>query len=147
MHKRKKVIFIHNKKVTSPVTSFSVVRISQPLVPSSSKFKVIEGGSGIPPPPLPPPPVPSNPKFKLIKGETGIPPPPPPPPPVPSIAKFKVIKGETGIPPPPPPPPAPPVIPTVPSKITNDKAAKKKGPQKSLEEELARVKSGIKKKK
>ena len=101
------------------------------------------------PVPPPPPPPPEPPKQNIVQ-----PPPKPkapsPPPPVPSSSSstVKVLVGSSsGVPPPPPPPPSPPVVPTVPTKASETKAVKKNdGPELSLEEELAKAMSGLKKK-
>ena len=98
--------------------------------------------------PTAPPPPPEPPKPTVVQ-----PPPKPkapsPPPPVPSSSNstVQVIVGSSGaVPPPPPPPPPPPMVPTVPTKASESKAAKKSdGPELSLEEELAKAMSGLKK--
>lgn len=100
------------------------------------------------PTPPPPPPPPEPPKQTVVQ-----PPPrpkaPSPPPPVPSSSSstVQVIVSSSGaVPPPPPPPPPPPMVPTVPTKANEAKAVKKNnGPELSLEEELAKAMSGLKK--
>lgn len=73
--------------------------------------------------------------------------PPNPPPAVPTASKVQVIVGNSGsIPPPPPPPPPPPVVPTVPTKPSSAKVEiKTSGGEVSLEDELAKAMSGLKK--
>ena len=97
------------------------------------------------PTPPPPPPPPEPPKQTVVQ-----PPPrpkaPSPPPPVPSSSSstVQVIVSSSGAVPPPPPPP--PMVPTVPTKANEAKAVKKNnGPELSLEEELAKAMSGLKK--
>ena len=70
---------------------------------------------------------------------------PNPPPSAPTTSNVVVVVGNSGgVPPPPPPPPPPPVVPTVPTKASG-KAEKTSGPI-NLEDELAKAKSGLKKK-
>ena len=70
---------------------------------------------------------------------------PNPPPSAPTTSNVVVVVGNSGgVPPPPPPPPPPPVVPTVPTKASA-KAEKSSGPI-NLEDELAKAKSGLKKK-
>ena len=72
---------------------------------------------------------------------------PNPPPVVPSSNPIKIVSGNAGggVPPPPPPPPPPPVLQVVP--VVNKIVEKKNdGPELSLEEELAKAMSGLKKK-
>ena len=89
------------------------------------------------PPPAPPKPIVTQPQPKA----------PSPPPSVPTSSNIQVIVGNaSGIPPPPPPPPPPKIVPTIPTKPSGSAAVKKNdGPEISLEEELAKAKSGLKK--
>ena len=72
---------------------------------------------------------------------------PSPPPSAPTSSPVVVVVGNTGggVPPPPPPPPPPPVVPTIPTKASSNKAGNSSGPV-NLEDELAKAKSGLKKK-
>lgn len=66
---------------------------------------------------------------------------------VPSSSTVQVVvSSASGVPPPPPPPPPPPMVPTIPTKPSATKVVKNDGPEISLEEELAKAKSGLKKK-
>lgn len=73
--------------------------------------------------------------------------PPNPPPAVPTASKIQVVVGNSSsIPPPPPPPPPPPVVPTIPTKPSPAKVeTKSSGGEVSLEDELAKAMSGLKK--
>jgi len=73
---------------------------------------------------------------------------PNPPPSVSSNSNVVVVSKPSGaVPPPPPPPPPPPMVPTVPTKVSEEKVEKKSdSPQISLEQELAKAMSGLKKK-
>ena len=73
--------------------------------------------------------------------------PPNPPPTVPTASKLNVVVGNSSsIPPPPPPPPPPPVVPTIPTKPSSTKVEiKSSGGEVSLEDELAKAMSGLKK--
>ena len=65
---------------------------------------------------------------------------------VPSSSTVQVVvSSASGVPPPPPPPPPPPMVPTIPTKPSAAKVVKNDGPEISLEEELAKAKSGLKK--
>ena len=65
---------------------------------------------------------------------------------VPSSSTVQVVvSSASGVPPPPPPPPPPPMVPTIPTKPSATKVVKNDGPEISLEEELAKAKSGLKK--
>ena len=105
--------------------------------------------SGAVPSPPPPPPTPPEPPKPTVVQPPPKPKAPSPPPPVPSSSSstVQVIVGSSGaVPPPPPPPPPPPIVPTVPTKASEAKAVKKNaGPELSLEEELAKAMSGLKK--
>lgn len=71
---------------------------------------------------------------------------PTPPPSIPTSSNVVVVVGNSGgVPPPPPPPPPPPMVPTVPTKPCTNKVEKNDGPI-NLEDELAKAKSGLKKK-
>lgn len=78
------------------------------------------------------------------------PPQPKAPSPLPSVPSSStvqvVVSNASGVPPPPPPPPPPPMVPTIPTKPSASKVVKNDGPEISLEEELAKAKSGLKKK-
>ena len=121
--------------------------VSNSVNPSSS---VPSPPSTVPPPPSTVPPPPST----VPPPPSSVPTPPPkvpsPPPPVPSSGPSKVVVGSSGaIPPPPPPPPPPPVVPTIVAPKGEEKngAKEEEGPPISMEEELAKAMSGLKKKK
>ena len=121
--------------------------VSNSVNPSSS---VPSPPSTVPPPPSTVPPPPST----VPPPPSSVPTPPPkvpsPPPPVPSSGPPKVVVGSSGaIPPPPPPPPPPPVVPTIVAPKGEEKngAKEEEGPPISMEEELAKAMSGLKKKK
>ena len=113
------------------------------------------------PPPPPPPSVPQNQINTAQVNTTTVPQPPPqkqavpppqqrppnPPPAVPTASKIQVVVGNSSsIPPPPPPPPPPPVVPTIPTKPSSAKVeTKSSGGEVSLEDELAKAMSGLKK--
>ena len=113
--------------------------------------------------PTPPPP-PSAPQTQINTAQVNtatVPQPPPqkqvvpppqqrppnPPPAVPTASKIQVVVGNSSsIPPPPPPPPPPPVVPTIPTKPSSAKVeTKSSGGEVSLEDELAKAMSGLKK--
>ena len=101
--------------------------------------------------PVPAPPEP--PKQPVVQQPKVQPPPAPPkvsnpPPPAPGSSNVVVVVGKAGgIPPPPPPPPPPPMVPTVPTKASAKQVEKNnEGPKLSLEEELQKAMSGLKKK-
>ena len=103
------------------------------------------------PNPVPAPPEP--PKQPVVQQPKVQPPPAPqprapnPPPTVPNNSNVVVIVGKAGVPPPPPPPPPPPMVPIVPTNANDKKVEKKNdGPELSLEEELQKAMSGLKKK-
>ena len=121
--------------------------VSNSVNPSSS---VPSPPSTVPPPPSTVPPPPST----VPPPPSSVPTPPPkvpsPPPPVPSSGPSKVVVGSSGaIPPPPPPPPPPPVVPTIVAPKGEEKngAKEEEGPPISMEEELAKAMSRLKKKK
>ena len=112
----------------------------------------------------PPPPPPSAPQTQINTAQVNtatVPQPPPqkqvvpppqqrppnPPPAVPTASKIQVVVGNSSsIPPPPPPPPPPPVVPTIPTKPSSAKVeTKSSGGEVSLEDELAKAMSGLKK--
>ena len=114
--------------------------------------------------PTPPPPPPSAPQTQINTAQVNtatVPQPPPqkqvvpppqqrppnPPPAVPTASKIQVVVGNSSsIPPPPPPPPPPPVVPTIPTKPSSAKVeTKSSGGEVSLEDELAKAMSGLKK--
>lgn len=114
--------------------------------------------------PTPPPPPPSAPQTQINTAQVNtatVPQPPPqkqavpppqqrppnPPPAVPTASKIQVVVGNSSsIPPPPPPPPPPPVVPTIPTKPSSAKVEiKSSGGEVSLEDELAKAMSGLKK--
>ena len=113
------------------------------------------------PTPPPPPSVPQNQINTAQVNTTTVPQPPPqkqavpppqqrppnPPPAVPTASKIQVVVGNSSsIPPPPPPPPPPPVVPTIPTKPSSAKVeTKSSGGEVSLEDELAKAMSGLKK--
>ena len=100
-------------------------------------------------------PVPSPaepPKAPVVQQPKVQPPPAPkprapnPPPAVPSASKIVVVSGNSaGIPPPPPPPPPPPMVPTIPTKPSESKKVANNGPELSLEDELKKAMTGLKK--
>lgn len=111
-----------------------------------------------------PPPPPSAPQTQINTAQVNtatVPPPPSqkqavpppqqrppnPPPAVPTASKIQVVVGNSSsIPPPPPPPPPPPVVPTIPTKTSSAKVeTKSSGGEVSLEDELAKAMSGLKK--
>lgn len=111
-----------------------------------------------------PPPPPSAPQTQINTAQVNtatVPQPPPqkqavpppqqrppnPPPAVPTASKIQVVVGNSSsIPPPPPPPPPPPVVPTIPTKPSSAKVEiKSSGGEVSLEDELAKAMSGLKK--
>lgn len=111
-----------------------------------------------------PPPPPSAPQTQINTAQVNtatVPPPPSqkqavpppqqrppnPPPAVPTASKIQVVVGNSSsIPPPPPPPPPPPVVPTIPTKPSSAKVeTKSSGGEVSLEDELAKAMSGLKK--
>ena len=114
--------------------------------------------------PTSPPPPPSAPQTQINTAQVNtatVPQPPPqkqvvpppqqrppnPPPAVPTASKIQVVVGNSSsIPPPPPPPPPPPVVPTIPTKPSSAKVeTKSSGGEVSLEDELAKAMSGLKK--
>lgn len=114
--------------------------------------------------PTPSPPPPSAPQTQINTAQVNtatVPQPPPqkqvvpppqqrppnPPPAVPTASKIQVVVGNSSsIPPPPPPPPPPPVVPTIPTKPSSAKVeTKSSGGEVSLEDELAKAMSGLKK--
>ena len=117
--------------------------------------------SQLQPTPPPPPSVPQNQINTAQVNTTTVPQPPPqkqavpppqqrppnPPPAVPTASKIQVVVGNSSsIPPPPPPPPPPPVVPTIPTKPSSAKVeTKSSGGEVSLEDELAKAMSGLKK--
>lgn len=96
---------------------------------------------------------PEPPKAPTVQQPKVQPPPalqpraPNPPPAVPAPSKIVVVAGNSaGIPPPPPPPPPPPMVPTIPTKPNESKkVVKNDGPELSLEDELKKAMSGLKK--
>ena len=113
------------------------------------------------PPPSPPPSAPQTQINTAQVNTATVPQPPPqkqvvpppqqrppnPPPAVPTASKIQVVVGNSSsIPPPPPPPPPPPVVPTIPTKPSSAKVeTKSSGGEVSLEDELAKAMSGLKK--
>ena len=128
---------------TTATTNNNYANQSQPQPPSSvqSQQNTAQVNTAPVPPPQPqkqavPPPQPQVQQR-----------PPNPPPTVPTASKLNVVVGNSSsIPPPPPPPPPPPVVPTIPTKPSPAKVEiKNSGGEVSLEDELAKAMSGLKK--